>query len=80
MRKYVIDASTCLKWVFVEQDSEIALRLLSDLEQNKVLLVIPSIWHYEIINALSSAVKRKKITHAKSKVLLKSPNKILLIF
>lgn len=61
MKKLVVDASVCLKWVFEEEDSEAARSLLAERE-NGTLLLAPSLWEYEIINALVVAVRRKKIT------------------
>lgn len=72
MRKFVVDASTCLKWIFDENDSLIARNLQREFENNKVLLVAPNLWEYEITNALASAVRRKKISLNKSKAALKA--------
>lgn len=61
MRKFVVDASVCLKWVFEEEDSQIARSFLQEYEKRSLLLLAPSLWEYEIINALAVGVRRKKI-------------------
>lgn len=70
MKKIVIDASVCLKWVFEEEGSEKARILIKQQEQNKLLLLVPELWEYEIINGFASAVLRKKISFLKAKQLL----------
>lgn len=42
------------------------MTILSDYEEKKITLLAPSLWEYEIVNALTTAVARKKITFAKS--------------
>lgn len=71
MKKLVVDASVCLKWIFEEEDSPKARLLLQKQEQKEVLLLVPELWEYEILNGFTSAVLRKKISHAKAKILLK---------
>lgn len=70
MMQFVIDASSCLKWAFEEEDSETAKRILDDYQNRKILLLSPDIWQYEITNALASAVLRKKILQRKATQLL----------
>lgn len=62
----IIDASVCLKWLFKEEDSSQALSILKDSEAKKITLLAPSLWEYEMANALATAVARKKITFSKS--------------
>lgn len=71
MRKIVVDASVCLKWVFEEEDSEKARNLLTLSEKGDILLLAPEIWEYEIVNGFASAVFRNKLAYSKSKKLLK---------
>ncbi len=67
----VIDASVCLKWLFVEEDSSAALSILKASEEKKITLLAPLLWEYEIVNALVTAVARKKITFSRSLKFLK---------
>ncbi|MBI3384673.1 type II toxin-antitoxin system VapC family toxin [Candidatus Gottesmanbacteria bacterium] len=71
MKKLVIDASVCLKWVFEEEDSEKARFLLKQQERNKLLLLVPQLWEYEIVNGFASAILRKKVPYQKANKLLK---------
>lgn len=70
MKKIVVDASVCLKWVFNEEDSDSARQLLKEYENGTLLLMAPSLWEYEITNALTTAVRRKKISSKKSELFL----------
>lgn len=71
MKKLVVDASVCLKWVFEEEDSRKARLLLKNHEQKKFLLLVPELWEYEITNGFASAVLRQKISFLKARKLLK---------
>jgi predicted nucleic acid-binding protein len=71
MKKYIVDASTCLKWIFDDEENvDYARRLLSDYLSEKILLVAPSLWLVEVSNAIKSAVLSKRITTQKGKELL----------
>lgn len=70
MKKIVVDASVCLKWVFEEQNSQLARDILIKKEQNQILLFSPSLWEFEITNALATAVLRKKVSVKKSQEFL----------
>lgn len=69
---FVVDASTCLKWVL---DDEIlvtqARQLLKDYLQGKISLLTPNLWFYEITNGIRSACLRTRITSTTSRKLLK---------
>jgi len=55
MMKYVVDASVILKWIVGDErepDHEKALRLLNDWVDDKVELLAPSLWEYEVGNFL----------------------------
>ena len=71
MRKVVVDASVCLKWVFEEEDSEKARKLLTLSEKGDILLLAPEIWEYEIVNGFATALLKNKLSYLKSKKLLK---------
>lgn len=68
---YVVDASTCLKWVFEDEVfSNQALKLQKHYLSGKINLVVPTLWFYEIANGIKSAALRSRISSAKSKTLL----------
>lgn len=71
MRKVVVDASICLKWVFEEEDSEKARNLLTLSEKGSILLLAPEIWEYEIVNGFASAILKNKLSYTKSRRLLR---------
>lgn len=71
MRKVVVDASVCLKWVFEEEDSEKARNLFTLSERGDILLLAPEIWEYEIVNGFASAILKNKLSYALSKKLLR---------
>lgn len=71
MKKVVVDASVCLKWVFEEEDSERARNLLTLSEKGDILLLAPEIWEYEIVNGFASAMLKNKLSYARSKKLLR---------
>ena len=63
--KAVIDASAALKWQFKEEEaSEAAIALLEDFVEGKIELITVTLFSYEILSALSVAIKRGRITEA----------------
>ncbi len=60
--KFVVDASVALKWQFKdEQNTEEAMRLLSDFIGGEIELLSPTLFAYEITNAVHIAVSRERI-------------------
>jgi len=51
----VIDASVAVKWFLEEPDSEDALRLQSDFFEGLLSVRVPSVFPYEVMNALHSS-------------------------
>ncbi len=71
MRRIVVDASACLKWIFEdEEDADLALNLLSDTVDGKLELISPTLWLYEVSNAVRAAILKKRINLNKGKKLL----------
>lgn len=71
MKTFVIDASTCIKWVINDEENhKIAKIILNDYLDGKISLVAPNLWVYEIANGLKSAVLNKRISEFKGKELL----------
>lgn len=59
---FVVDASTCLKWIFEDEIySEQALNLQKDYLSGKISLIAPSLWSYEITNGIKSATSRNRL-------------------
>lgn len=68
---YIIDASTCLKWVFNDEVfSDQSLQLQKQYLLGKISLIAPTLWFYEVTNGIKSAALRSRISFAKSKSLL----------
>ena len=49
----VIDASVAVKWFLEERETEAALALQSDFLEGRLRLRVPSIFPYEVLNALA---------------------------
>jgi predicted nucleic acid-binding protein len=61
VKQIVADASFCGAWVLTDESSGAAESLLARFISGSVQLVVPSIWHYEMLNLLRSAVRRKRL-------------------
>ena len=60
-REIVIDGSAAVPWVLADERTDHSERLLALVQKREVKLVVPELWHYEILNALSVAVARGRI-------------------
>lgn len=60
----VVDASVAVSWMMPDERSEMADSILSLHERGELDLIAPTLWHYEVANALSRAVVRGRITQA----------------
>ena len=71
MKKYIVDASTTLKWIFNDEEGVgVARELLSDYLSEKIVLIAPSLWLIEVANAVKSAVLSGRIASKKGELLL----------
>ena len=61
MKQIVADASFCGAWVLTDKSSGAAESLLGRIISGSVQLVVPALWHYEMLNLLRSAVRRKRL-------------------
>lgn len=61
MKQIVADASFCGAWILADESSGEAERLLGRTISGSVQLVVPALWHYEMLNLLRSAVRRKRL-------------------
>ena len=63
MHKLAIDASTAAKWQLSEEpEAERARHMLRDYAAEKIALVAPTIWHYEVANIVNKAVGTRRLT------------------
>jgi len=60
--RIVVDASVSASWFLPDEMSDAAERLLELIVGGEARLIEPSLWLYESINILKSAVVRKRIT------------------
>jgi predicted nucleic acid-binding protein len=56
---FVVDASVALAWCFADEASELADRVLEQLEHGEALA--PSIWPLEVANGLRTAERRGRL-------------------
>ncbi len=61
-REVVVDVSVSAAWFLIDEQNEHAERLLHQVTQGDVVLVVPQLWHYEMLNVLRSGVLRGRIT------------------
>lgn len=58
----VIDASVALKWQFDDEEiTESATALLRDFVEHRVNLITPTLFPYEIVSAINTAINRKRV-------------------
>ena len=58
---FVVDSSVALAWILQNQATETPRALLLEIREGAVL-VVPSLWFFEVANALVIAVRRKLIS------------------
>jgi predicted nucleic acid-binding protein len=62
LKSLVIDASVSLKWVLNDEiEVEKALGLRDAFLEGKFEIVAPSLWNYEVIKGVTTAVRRKRM-------------------
>jgi predicted nucleic acid-binding protein len=73
MRLAVIDASAALSWVVPDEEaSATALSLLLAYHGGQLRLMAPTIWEYEVANALKVGVARGRLSEQEGKDALRS--------
>jgi len=61
-RELVIDCSVAASWFLPDECTESCQRLLGFVARGELRVVVPELWHYEVLNALRTAVLRGRIT------------------
>lgn len=62
-RGFILDASIAMKWYLNDEDhTELADRVLFAFRENQVSLYAPEHIHYEVANALRSAIRRGRLS------------------
>jgi predicted nucleic acid-binding protein len=68
VRLAVVDASVALAWVFPDEEPSLAAtRLLHAFRANRIRLLAPSLWAYEVGHALRNGVIRGRISEAEGR-------------
>ena len=63
-KKVVIDSSVALKWWLDDEEFiDKARSLLDDIVDEKIEIVVPELWFYEIANGINTAAKRERISN-----------------
>ncbi len=71
IKRLVVDASVALKWVLRDEEATLqADALLNDLLAGRVSLFAPSLFDYEITNALKVTVAKGRMTESKAQTAL----------
>lgn len=61
-RLFVVDASVCLKWALDDEEAvSQAVALRDEALRQHIQMVAPSLWLYEVINGMVSAVRRGRV-------------------
>jgi predicted nucleic acid-binding protein len=68
-KRFVLDASVAVAWCFEDETTKFTEGVLQMLSQGAEALV-PSLWPFEVANALLIAERRKRIVLAKATALL----------
>ena len=70
MKDFVVDNSVVLSWVFEDEHSKVSQSILNELFKNQAY--VPSLWPFELANALYVAEKRGRIKEADSMTFIKN--------
>jgi predicted nucleic acid-binding protein len=68
VRRFVVDASVALSWIFADEFSPFAEDVLEAAKESDIL--VPVVWPLEIANALLVAVRRARLPEADAPRLL----------
>lgn len=60
-RIIVLDCTITASWFLPDEWSSDSQKILSDILERKISMLAPSLWWFEILNVLKSAVRRKRI-------------------
>lgn len=67
MKKAVVDASISASWILPDEESDRAEALLECIQKRSVVLVLPMLWYYEMLNVIRTAQRRGRIKRASLK-------------
>lgn len=61
MKRLIADASFCGAWILEDEASVAAELVLQSLDDGTAELIVPSLWHYEMLNLLKMAHRRGRL-------------------
>lgn len=67
MKMAVVDASVSASWILPDEHSEEAEALLQSIHQGSIVLALPVLWYYEMINVIKTAQRRGRLKQASLK-------------
>jgi predicted nucleic acid-binding protein len=71
---FVLDASIAVAWAFVDEDYPKAVLALERIRKDKAH--VPSLWWYEVRNALIVNERRRRLTEADSNLFLRTLSRL----
>lgn len=63
----VVDASVSASWILPDEHSEEAEALVQSIHQGSIVLALPVLWYYEMINVIKTAQRRGRLKQASLK-------------
>ena len=70
MNTIVIDANIALSCVIPLSYSEIVINRMKEWQSEKVKIIVPTLWHYEVLSGLRKAISMKILTREKVGIVL----------
>jgi predicted nucleic acid-binding protein len=71
MNRFVLDASTTIAWLFIDEATEYSESILVELSQGRARALVPPLWQLEVTNVLLSKIRRKHISFSQATDFLK---------
>lgn len=69
MSDFVLDASVAAAWAFEDEATEVSRSARALLEGGRA--IVPSLFAFEMANAMGTAVRRKRLTHVEARLFLR---------
>jgi predicted nucleic acid-binding protein len=70
MKHLVVDCSITMGWCFEDEKSPAGDGVLDLLEKEETQALVPDLWHLEVTNVLTMAIRKKRLSMAKALLFL----------
>jgi predicted nucleic acid-binding protein len=70
MKHLVVDCSITMGWCFEDEKSPAGDGVLDLLEKEETQALVPDLWHLEVTNVLTMAIRKKRLSRAKALLFL----------